>query len=311
MILYAARRLAYGVVVLWIAFTAAFLLLYALPGDAAGMLTRGGEGGNIRQELEEQRALLGLDRPLHVQYFEALTNALRGDFGPSLIKRVPATELFFSAFGQTLLLSGLSLVLAVILGVGLSVLIELIDWRWARAALLDLPVLFVSAPPFWISLLLLFYFSFQLRLIPATGNNSVLGLFVAAMALAIPGAGGISQLLSVNLQKVMSAPFVETLRSWGMPHRQIVIRHALRNAALPVITSLGTTAGLLLGGTVITETVFSRVGVGRIVVEAVDGRDVPVVLLAVVVSASVFVIINFVVDLLYPVIDKRISVVAS
>lgn len=304
---YVAKRLAYGVVVLWGAFTASFFLLYILPGDAAGGVTAGAEGGDIEAILAEQREILGLNRPVLVQYFDALWRALHGDFGDSIYSRRPAAELYFEAFGHTVSLAVTGLVLAVVLGVTLSIVIELIDWTWARELLLSLPAIAVSVPPFWIGLLLLQFFAFQLHWITSTGNDSFGGLVVASLGLAIPGAGGISQLLTTNLRGALTSPYVETVRNWGLSQRSVVLRHALRNSILPVVTSFGTTVGFMIGGTVLTETVFSRVGVGRIVVDAVDGRDTPVVLVCVTVSALIFVVVNFAVDVVYPLIDKRIS----
>ncbi|WP_053352607.1 ABC transporter permease [Leucobacter musarum] len=304
---YLGKRLLYGVIVLWGAFTASFFLLYILPGDAAGGLTFGAEGEDIQELLAEQRRILGLDRPVLVQYFDALWGALRGDFGDSIYQRRPATELYFESFGHTLELAVTGLILAVIIGVGLAVLIELVDWKWARETLLSLPAIAVAVPPFWIGLLLLQLFAFNLGVISSTGSDSVLGLLVASLGLAIPGAGAIAQLLTANLRGSLTSPYIETVRNWGLSRRAVVLRHALRNSLLPVVTSFGTTVGLMFGGTVLTETVFSRLGVGRVIVDAVDGRDTPVVLVCVTVSAAIFVVVNFVVDALYPLIDKRIA----
>lgn len=304
---YLVRRLGYGLFVLWGAFTASFFLLYILPGDAAGGITAGAEGDDIQAILEEQRQLLGLDRPVLVQYGDALWGALRGDFGDSIYQRRPATEMYFESFGATLELAVTGLALAVVLGVALSILIELANWRWAREILLSLPAVAVAVPPFWVGLLLLQLFAFKLGLVPSTGNDSFGGLLVASLALAIPGAGAISQLLTVNLRGALTSPYIETVRNWGLSDRAVVIRHALRNSLLPVVTSFGTTVGVMFAGTVLTETVFSRLGVGRVIVDAVDGRDTPVVLVCVTVSAVIFVIVNFIVDALYPLIDKRIS----
>lgn len=303
---YLGKRLLYGVLVLWGAFTASFFLLYILPGDAAGALTLGADG-DVEQAMAEQRELLGLDRPVYEQYWSALTGALRGDFGTSIFQRRPATDVYFEAFGPTLQLASTGLLLALILGVGLSVLIELIDWKWARELLLSLPAVAVAVPPFWIGLLLLQLFAFQFGIINSAGDMSFAGLLVASLGLAIPGAGAISQLLTVNLRGALTSPYVETVRNWGLRRGAVVLRHALRNSLLPVITSFGTTVGIMFGGTVLTETVFSRQGVGRVIVDAVDGRDTPVVLVCVTVSAVIFVVVNFIVDALYPLIDKRIA----
>jgi peptide/nickel transport system permease protein len=129
---------------------------------------------------------------------------------------------------------------------------------------------------------------------------------VASLSIAVAGGGTISQLLTANLRGALTSPYIETARSWGLSRFDVVVRHALRNASLPVITALGTLIGVMVGGTVLTETVFSRPGIGRLVVDSVNGRDMPVVLVAVTVSALIFVTVNFVVDLVYPVVDKRI-----
>lgn len=304
---YLGKRLAYGVIVLWGAFTASFFLLYILPGDAAGGLTAGTEGEDIEAILEEQRRILGLNRPVLVQYGDALWRALHGDFGVSIYTRRPATELYFEAFAETLKLAFTGLVIALILGILLSVIIELIGWKWARELLLSLPPVAVSLPPFFVGIVLLQFFAFQLRFIPPTGNSSFAGLLVASLALAVPGAGTISQLLTANLRGALTSPYIETVRNWGLSQWGVVLRHALRNSILPVVTAFGTTVGMMVGGTVLTETVFSRVGVGRVIVEAVDGRDTPVVLICVTVSAAIFVVVNFIVDAVYPLIDKRIT----
>lgn len=306
MVRYSLRRLAYAGIVVWGAFTGAFLLLYVLPGDAAGGLTAGADGGDIEAILAEQRELLGLNRPVYVQYFDALFRALRGDFGASIYQRRPATEIYFEALPETLKLAFLGLLLAVVIGVTIALLIELTDWRWAREVLISLPPVMVSVPPFLVALIALQIAAFQFGWIQAIGDRSFAGLFVASLSLALAGAGGIAQLLIVNLKAAMTSPYIETARNWGLSRFDIVFRHALKNASLPVITSLGTTVGAMVGGTVLTETVFSRLGIGRIVVDAVNGRDMPMVLIAVVISAVVFVVINFLVDMIYPVIDKRI-----
>ena len=303
---YAVRRLAYAAIVVWGAFTGAFFLLYIVPGDAAGGLTMGASGGDVEQLLAEQRELLGLDRPVLVQYGDALSGAVLGDFGDSLYQRRPAVEVFFEAFPATLQLAFLGLALAVVLGVALSVVIELTDWRWLRELLVSLPPVAVSLPPFLVALVLVQVVAFRLGWIDAFGDQTFLGLLVASLSIAVAGGGTISQLLTANLRGALTSPYVETARSWGLSRFDVVVRHALRNASLPVITALGTLIGVMVGGTVLTETVFSRPGIGRLVVDSVNGRDMPVVLVAVTVSALIFVTVNFVVDLVYPVVDKRI-----
>jgi peptide/nickel transport system permease protein len=300
---YLLQRFGYGLVVVFGAFTGGFFLLFILPGDAA--IATAGEGAS-QAGIAQRRAALGLDRSAWEQYTEALTRALRGDFGVSLLTGRDAVATYVEALPHTLTLAFVGLMLAVVLGVSFSVIVELTNWRPAREFLLSVPAVMVSLPPFLIGLLLLQVFSFRLHWVPATGTQSLVGLVTAASAIGLGGAGHIAQLLTANLRRVMTAPYIETLRNWGMAQHEIVLRHALKNASLPVLTALGTTTGVMVGGAVITESVFSRAGIGRIVVTAVDGRDIPVVLVAIVISAAIFVTINFIVDILYPIIDKRI-----
>ncbi|GAB2455799.1 ABC transporter permease [Xylanimonas ulmi] len=310
MVRYVFERLGYAAIVVWGAFTGAFFLLYIVPGDAAGGLTMGASGGDVEKLLAEQRQLLGLDRPVLVQYWDALSGAVNGDFGDSIYQRRPAVDVFFEAFPATLQLAFLGLALAVVLGVTLSVVIELTSWRWLRETLVSLPPVAVSLPPFVVALLLVQVVAFKLGWIDAFGDKTLLGLLVASLSIAVAGGGTVAQLLTANLRGALSSPYIESARNWGLSRFDVVVRHALRNAALPVITALGTLIGVMVGGTVLTETVFSRVGVGRLIVDSVNGRDMPVVLIAVTVSALIFVTVNFVVDLIYPVVDKRIRMEA-
>lgn len=304
---YLTRRLVYGVLVLFLAFTGSFFLLFVVPGDAAGALTFGASGEGLEETLDAQRELLGIDRPVLVQYGEALVNAVRGDFGISFAHKAPATDVYFSAFGQTFQLALTGLLLAVAFGVTLGLLTELSRFAWLREALVTIPPLAASLPAFLTALLLLQFFAFGIGVIEPFGDESFVGLLVAAVCIALPGGANIAQLLTVNLQRTMRSPYVETLQNWGLSRREIVVKHGFKNAILPVLTSFGTTVGNIFAGTVLTETVFSRNGVGRITVDAVSGHDTPVVLVAVTVSALIFVVVNLVVDALYPVIDKRIQ----
>lgn len=304
---YMSKRVLYGVLVLFLAFTGSFFLLYVIPGDAAGALAFGGDGGTDQAALDQQRELLGLDRPILVQYFDALVRALQGDFGSSLIHKQSASEVYFSAFGLTIQLASVGLVLALIIGFGLGLLTTLARFTWLREALTSIPPLAASLPAFLTALLLLQFFAFTITVIEPFNDQSFLGLFVASLCIAIPGGAAIAQLLSINMEQTLKSPYVETLVNWGLTRREIVFRHGIKNAVLPVMTAFGTIVGAIFAGTVLTETVFSRNGVGRLIVDAVKGKDTPMVLIAVTASAAVFVIVSLVVDALYPIIDKRIE----
>ena len=305
---YIARRVGQGVVVLWAAFTISFLVLYLLPGDAAALFAGGGDQEQVDPALVAQlRAELGLDRPLWEQYLSALGRALVGDFGTSAQTGRPAADLLAEALPPTLALTGFAFLLSVAIGVGLALAASLARGAWLRNLLFSLPPIGVSVPVFWIGLLLLQAFSFQLRLFPAMGNEGFISLVLPAVTIAIPSGAFIAQLLSRSLRSTLAQPFVEVVRAKGAGESRVQFAHAFRNAAIPTLTMVGVLIGGLLSGAVVTETVFSRLGIGRLVVTAVNNRDVPVVQVVVVFAAVVFVVANLLVDLVYPLIDRRIT----
>ena len=305
---YIARRIGQGVIVLWAAYTISFLILYLLPGDAATLFAGGGDQEAIDPELVAQlRSELGLDRPLYEQYLVALGKALTGDFGVSTQTGRPASDLLLESLPPTLALTAFAFVLSVVFGVVLALSASLARAQWLRNVLSSLPPLGVSIPVFWIGLLLLQAFSFRIRLFPSMGNEGFESLVLPAITIAIPSGAFIAQLLSRSLRSTLAQPYVEIVRAKGASERRVQLGHAFRNAAIPSLTMVGVLIGGLLSGAVVTETVFSRLGIGRLVVTAVNNRDVPVVQTVVVFAALVFVVANLVVDLVYPFIDRRIT----
>ncbi|PTT15988.1 peptide ABC transporter permease [Microbacterium sp. HMWF026] len=309
---YIARRVGQGLIVLWAAYTISFLVLYLLPGDAAALVAGGAEQEAVDPELVARlRAELGLDRPLWEQYLTALGRALTGDFGASTQTGRSAADLLAEALPSTLALTGLALVLAVVFGTVLALAASLAPTQWLRNLLFSIPPVGVSIPVFWIGLLLLQAFSFQLRLFPAMGDQGFVSLVLPAVTIAIPSGAFIAQLLSRSLRSALAQPFIEVVRAKGAGEARVQFGHALRNAVIPTLTMSGVLVGGLLSGAVVTETVFSRLGIGRLVVTAVNNRDVPVVQIVVVFAALVFVVANLLVDLVYPVIDRRITLARS
>ncbi|MEV4689479.1 ABC transporter permease [Microbacterium sp. LWH3-1.2] len=305
---YIARRIGQGVIVLWAAYTISFLILYLLPGDAATLFAGGGDQEAIDPELVAQlRSELGLDRPLYEQYLVALGKALTGDFGVSTQTGRPASDLLLESLPPTLALTAFAFVLSVVFGIVLALSASLARAQWLRNLLSSLPPLGVSIPVFWIGLLLLQAFSFRIRLFPSMGNEGFESLVLPAITIAIPSGAFIAQLLSRSLRSTLAQPYVEIVRAKGASERRVQLGHAFRNAAIPSLTMVGVLIGGLLSGAVVTETVFSRLGIGRLVVTAVNNRDVPVVQTVVVFAALVFVVANLVVDLVYPLIDRRIT----
>jgi peptide/nickel transport system permease protein len=306
---YLLGRAGQALFVLWAAFTVTFVILYVLPGDPILiMLDARGEGLMVDEaEVGRLRAQYGFDQPIPVQYLTRLWHAVQGDFGQSVQLGKPVTEAILAALPQTLQLAALALLLSLAMGFLLAAVATYLRQAWLRNILLSLPALGVSVPVFWIGLLLLQFFSFRLGWFPAMGNGGPASLVLPAITLAIPTAASFAQLLAKSLMASWSQPFVTTALAKGARPLRVHLRHALPNAVIPALTMIGMGVGHLLAGSVVTETVFSRIGIGRLTEQAVKAQDVPLVQGLVVLSTLVFVAANFAVDLLYPLADPRIA----
>lgn len=308
MLTYLARRVLQGLLVLWATFTVTFVILYLLPSDPVEIMVSGGEQSVVDPALVEQlRQEYGLDKGPVGQYFSALWNALHLDFGTSYATHTPATTMILRVLPPTLALAGAGLLLAVVLGVGLAIASTYPRSRKLREILSSLPPLGISLPVFWVGLMLVQFFSFEWRLLPAMGNDGFSSLILPAVTLALPTSAAIAQLLSRSLRQTLTEPYIETARAKGAGRARVHFRHAFRNASIPALTVVGVMVGSLISGTVVTETVFSRTGLGRLTVSSVNTQDIPVVMGIVVFSALIYVVVSLAVDLLYPLIDPRIS----
>ncbi|GAB3304761.1 ABC transporter permease [Geodermatophilus aquaeductus] len=307
---YVLRRLAQAVVVLWAAYTVSFLVLDALPGDpVTAMASAGMDSGAVDQEqLDQLRAEYGYDDPMLVRYLDHLGSAATGDLGDSVATGRPVVDTIAQALPPTLQLAGAALALAVLLGGGLALVATYSRRRWLRQVLLSLPGLGVSVPTFWVGLVLVQVLSFQLRLFPAFGNSGPSSLVLPAVTLAIPTGALVAQVLAKSLLTALDEPYVQTARAKGAGRARVHLSHALRNASLPALTVVGLLAGQLLANSVVVETVFSRDGLGRVTAGAVGSQDLPLVQGVVVLGALVFVLVNLAVDLVYPLLDRRIVV---
>ncbi|MEZ0491318.1 ABC transporter permease [Kineococcus sp. TBRC 1896] len=312
---YVVRRLGQAVLVLWAAFTVTFVILYLLPSDPVSIMLAGGQGGEQSTADPAQVAALraehGLDDPLPVQYAHALWRTLHLDLGNSIQNGAPVTTLIRGAVPQTSVLAASSFLLALVLGVGIALASTAVHRSWLRTSLQALPPLGVSLPTFWVGLLLVQAFSFRLPVFPALGDEGPASLVLPAVTLAVPVSASIAQVLARSLRTALAEPYVETARAKGASRSRVHLRHALRNAAIPTLTLGGIIVGNLLAGAVVVETVFSRVGVGRLTVTAVKGQDIPLVQGLVLLAATVFVVTNLVVDLLLPWVDPRLRVVGA
>ncbi|OHV33931.1 MULTISPECIES: ABC transporter permease [Pseudofrankia] len=307
---YVLRRLAQAVGVLWAAYTVTFLVLDYLPGDPVTAMAGAGmdSQGIDPAQIERLRYQYGFDEPVLVQYLHYLTRALRGDFGVSVSTNRPVSSVMSEALPPTLALTGLALAIGVLAGGTIALVATYTNQRWLRQALLSLPALGVSVPGFWVGLMLVQLFSFRIRLFPAFGNDGLRGLILPAVTLAVLPGAMVAQILAKSLLTALAEPYAQTALAKGAGRARVHLRHALRNALLPALTITGVLTGQLMANAVVVETVFSRNGLGRITSAAVTVQDIPVVQGVVVFGAFVFITVNLVVDLVYPLLDPRITV---
>ncbi|MGW4123970.1 ABC transporter permease [Nocardia sp. NPDC004711] len=307
MLRYVAAKFAQAVFVVWGAYTLTFALLYVLPYDAVDLLFDPTQGDLITEaDKHNARVYYGLDHNLIGQYLHRLAAAAHGDFGRSTRTGQDAWSMLASVLPQTAVLAATALVFAVLIAVTVALAAAYSQRRWLSDLLASLPSAGVSIPVFLVGLALLQVFSFQLGWFPPIGNDGLAALVLPAVTLSIPVSAPIAQLLVTNLDSGMRAGYVTVSRAKGATRWWVLLREVLRNAALPALTIAGVTFGNLLAGAVIVETVFSRSGLGRITETAVRTQDVAVVQAVVVFAALVFVTVNFVVDLIYPVLDPRL-----
>lgn len=305
---YLAGRVGQAVGVLWAAFTVSFVVLYLLPSDPVSIAADAGGAGTPVDPaaIAELQARYGLDKPVLEQYWTALTAALRGDFGFSVVTGQPVTTAVLAALPSTAALAASAAVLALIGGSALAFAATYTRRGWARRLLVALPPLGVAVPTFWVGLVLLQIFSFQLRIFPAFGDRGAVGLVLPAITLAIPTGAVIAQVLSTSMAATAREPFVDTARAKGASRLRVTARHVVRLSSIPALTIAGVLVGTLLAGSVVVETVFSRAGIGRLTQTSVLSQDIPVVQGIVIVVAVVYVVVNLVVDLIYPIVDPRI-----
>ncbi|MBE8525359.1 ABC transporter permease [Amycolatopsis sp. H6(2020)] len=296
-------RLTTSVLVIWGAITASFAGLHLAEGRVEDALIG---TSVVTPEVRAQIvAEYRLDRPLIVQYGSYLGQVLSGNLGHSYQRRESVVSAIGSQLGASLTLAvtgmGLALVLATVLALATAG-----RSRWIRGLVSGLEITGTSVPMFWLGVLLLTVFSFQLGWFPAAGSEGTGSLVLPAVTLALPVAALLSQVMREGLERVLAEPFVLTARSRGLSDPAVRLRHALRHALLPVVTLAGWLFGMLLGSMVVIEKVFSREGIGGLMLGAVESKDVPLVMGIVLVSAFVYVVVNTLLDLLYPIIDPRL-----
>lgn len=299
-----AQRLVGTLVLLWGTVSLAFFAVKLAPGDPVDLLI-----GEAERTPEVEAAIVerwGLDRPVIVQYTEYLWNALRGDFGTSFVQRRPVTEVITAELWPTVELTIYAVVFTAVITAALAILTA--GRRRASAAASLFEMTLESLPGFWIGLMLIVVFSFQLGWFPVAGNATWTSNVLPAFALALGAVGVLSQVLRQGIENALLQPFTTTVVGRGASRFRVKVGHAARHALLPTLNLVGFQVGGLLGGAVIIEQVFGRPGIGRVTLEAISNRDLPVILGVALFGAFVYVAVNTVVDLVSLLIDPRLQV---
>jgi ABC-type dipeptide/oligopeptide/nickel transport system permease component len=304
MFTFTLRRLLSMVLVLWGVVTLTFFATRLLPGDPATLLIS--QGGGSAEDIADLREQLGLNDPLPVQYVRFLGGLVQGDMGVSLVSRRPVTDAIGEQLPHTLALATTATVLSVIMGISLGILAATRHGTWVDQLCIAFSVLGVSIPILMSGLLFILLFSLVLGWLPATGQGSWRHLVMPALVLSLASTGTIARLVRTQMLEVLPADYITVARAKGVEEKVILWRHALRNALIPVITVIGLQFGSLLGGTVVTESLFSRRGLGRLVVDAILWKDYPLIEGVVILGAAIYVGVNFVVDMSYGLLDPRI-----
>ena len=300
---YILRRVAQSALTLLGVSVLVFVILRVLPGDPARMLLPDGAPESAVAELNRQ---LGLREPLIVQYGLFLKSVAHGDFGQSFQYRAPALRVVLERLPATVQLTVAAMLVTIAAGVSLGIGTAVRRGTRYDVAGTILAVLGQSLPNFWLGIMLILLFGVALRWLPTSGFAGWSSLVLPAITLAAFPTALVARLTRSSMLEILNRDYIRTGRAKGLAERSVVLRHALRNAAIPVLTVIGLQIGALLGGAVITESVFAWPGMGKLIVDAIFFRDFPVVQTVLILSATVFVGINLLVDLLYTIIDPRI-----
>ena len=313
MIGYILRRLAQLLPVLLIASIGIWGMIYAVPGDPVAVIV--GENATPEQ-VQAVRERLGLDRPVHAQYLAWLGNALQGDLGLSIQNREPVRDLIAQRIPATVQLGLAATVVGLLLGVPVAVLSALRPGSWIDRSLSGWSALALGVPTFWLGILLILLFAVQLRWLPAASTyvsflespgQALANLLLPALTLGVYVSGIFARFLRASLLGELRADYVRTARSKGLRERDVVGSHVMRNALLPFVTIVGLMMANFIGGTVVTESVFTYPGLGRLLIQAIGTRDYPLIQGCILFILVVFVLINLLVDVLYAYIDPRIN----
>lgn len=300
------RRLGQMLIVLFGVVSLAFLLVYAVPADPASTLAGPNASAATIASIHKQ---MGLDEPLWQQYLGFIGRLLSGDLGTSYVLReTPVLGRILSALPTTLLVAVGGIIWQIILGVPAGIYAAYRRGSWIDRSITFISLLGLSAPSFWLGLLLIYYFAFTWGLFPLNGLGDPVIWFLVLPTFTLGSGGGAwyARLTRTNMIETLDSPFIHMARAKGMPERVILGRHSFRHVAMPLLTMIGLDFGYFLGGVVIVETVFGLNGIGRLAFDAISNLDTPMIVGTVLFAAIFIVVINFIVDLLYSVVDPRV-----
>jgi ABC-type dipeptide/oligopeptide/nickel transport system permease component len=301
---YAGRRLVQAAFVLWLAVTLAFVAMQLTPGDPAQALLA--VSGAAPEEVAKRRAQLGLDDPLPAQYVRYLSDLARGNLGQSWLHGRPVGRMILEQLPSTLELALAALAIGVSAGLGLGLLGAVRPRTWLDTAVTSLAVVSLSTPTSWSGILAILLFSLGLGWLPSAGEGDLRHLVLPALVLGFALSGSVARLVRARVVEVMGEPFVLAARARGLPAWRVLFVHVLRAALAPALTVVALQFGFLLGGAVVTESVFARRGLGKLAVEAILWQDLPVVRGVVVFGALVYILVNLAADLALGWLDPRL-----
>ncbi|MEB9668802.1 MULTISPECIES: nickel ABC transporter permease [Bacillus cereus group] len=304
MLMFIFRRILQLIPVLFGVVFVVFLIMQMVPGDPALLIA--GEGAS-KETVEQIRHQLGLDKPFIMQYFSYIGNILQGDFGVSIRSNRPVLDEVLIRLPITIELALCSIVITVVIGMIAGIISATKQYSWTDVSIMIIALLGVSLPSFWFGLMLIFYFSVQFQIFPVSGWGTWMHMVLPALTLGASGAAIVARMTRSSMLDVIRQDYIRTARAKGVKERVVIYKHALRNALIPVITVVGLQFGALLGGTVLVESVFAINGLGRLIVDAIRMRDLPMLQGGVLIASVIFVLVNLIVDILYRHFNKRIE----
>jgi peptide/nickel transport system permease protein/oligopeptide transport system permease protein len=304
MIIYLIKRLLASIGVILVMAFLVMLILDIVPGDPAALML----GENATEEMvQELRRQLGLDEPLLIRYADYIWKVLHGDLGRSVREMAQVSHLIWDAFPNTILLTAAGMFLTLIIGVPLGLVSGAKPGSWFDHSSRIISLIGLCMPVFWIGLVLMFIFSLKLRWFPVGGTGSLKHLILPSVTLASYSVASLARMTRSSLLEVLGEDYIRTARAKGLAYWVVIIRHAFGNALIPIITLFGMQVGYLMGGAILTETVFAWPGLGRLMVGAILDRDFPLLQGTILVFASCYILINLLVDLSYGLIDPQVS----